>query len=64
MCVCVCVCVCVFGNTESQTTLEVLLQMGITPLTFDGYAVKSVKLQHPQPRMCVYAQCLLMEWHL
>jgi len=27
---------------------EVLLQMGITPLTFDGYAIKSVKLSSSQ----------------
>ena len=38
--------------------------MGITPLTFDGYAVKSVKLQHPQPHRCFYAQRLLVECHL
>ena len=32
--------------------VEVLLQMGITPLTFDGYAIKSVKLSSSQQRSC------------
>eukprot|EP00434_Breviolum_minutum_P020194 symbB.v1.2.017807.t2/scaffold1391.1/size121936/3 len=41
-------------TSEKKNSREVLLQMGITPLTFDGYAIKSVKLWGLYCRACFY----------
>jgi RNA-binding protein NOB1 len=40
--------------TADYSVQNVLLQMGITPLTFDGYAVKSVKMWGLICRACFY----------
>mmetsp|Transcript_40558 Transcript_40558/g.72965 ORF Transcript_40558/g.72965 Transcript_40558/m.72965 type:complete len:206 (+) Transcript_40558:185-802(+) len=40
--------------TADYSVQNVLLQMGITPLTFDGYAVKSVKLWGLICRACFF----------
>ena len=40
--------------TADYSVQNVLLQMGITPLTFDGYAIKSVKLWGLYCRACFY----------